>query len=323
MFRFSRALITSCLLISLGACSGALAAPVEFHAAVAGGNPALWYKFNEPVGATTVINYGSLGSSFNGTFPNSATLNAPTLGGDSAYQFVGSASQYVESLSPAPAGFTGNPTFSAEALVYITANTSSSGGYSPFLHWGAAQTGRSVFFSLHRFNANRYYAGFYNGGMRTECSLYRTGRWHHIVWTREGGGSALQGTRLYINGEEVAIQQDTDLPGAPTINVTSTTFRVQRGNDFSRYFSGSVDEIALYPRVLSTDEVRAHYAALGTGATVNCQADFNADCVVDLFDYLDFVDLFASGNIAADYNHDEVVDFFDYLDFVAIYSVGC
>ena len=319
MFRFAHALAASCLIIN----SGVLAAPVEFQSAVAGGNPSLWYKFNEPVGATNVINYGSLGASFNGIFPNSATLNAPTLGGDSGYLFAGSSNQYVESLSPAPAEFLSNPAFTAEALVYMTANASPSGGYPPLLHWGAAQTGRSVFFSLHRFNASRYYAGFYNGGMRTTCSLFRTGRWHHIVWTREGGGSALQGTRLYINGEEVDIQQDTDLSGAPTINVTSTPFRIQRGNDFIRYFSGTLDEIALYPRVLTAEEVRAHYAALGPSATVNCKVDFNQDCVVDLFDYLDFVELFASGDIAADYNRDEVVDFFDYLDFVDLYSAGC
>jgi len=95
----------------------ACAAPLEFHAAVSSANPSLWYKFNEVPGATTVINYGSLGASFNGVFPNSATLNAPTLGGDTSYLFNGSANQYVESLTPAPPQFLGNPTFTAEALV--------------------------------------------------------------------------------------------------------------------------------------------------------------------------------------------------------------
>lgn len=54
-----------------------------------------------------------------------------------------------------------------------------------------------------------------------------------------------------------------------------------------------------------------------------CNADFNADGVVDFFDYLDFVSVFADGSAGADFNADTVVDFFDYLDFVAAFSAGC
>ncbi len=54
-----------------------------------------------------------------------------------------------------------------------------------------------------------------------------------------------------------------------------------------------------------------------------CTADFNADGVVDFFDYLDFVDAF-SGNVpSADFNADGVIDFFDYLDFVDAFAAGC
>ncbi len=54
-----------------------------------------------------------------------------------------------------------------------------------------------------------------------------------------------------------------------------------------------------------------------------CPADFNSDGTVDFFDYLDFVDMFASGAIDADFNADGVIDFFDYLDFVDAFSTGC
>lgn len=60
-----------------------------------------------------------------------------------------------------------------------------------------------------------------------------------------------------------------------------------------------------------------------TSAISTMTADFNADTVVDLFDYLDFVSVFAAGTIEADFNGDTVVDFFDYLDFVAAFSSGC
>ena len=54
-----------------------------------------------------------------------------------------------------------------------------------------------------------------------------------------------------------------------------------------------------------------------------CYDDFNADGVVDFFDYLDFVAAFSVESPTADVNADGIVDFFDYLDFVAQFSEGC
>jgi hypothetical protein len=55
----------------------------------------------------------------------------------------------------------------------------------------------------------------------------------------------------------------------------------------------------------------------------SCPADFNADTVVDFFDYLDFVAAFSSNDPNSDFNADTTIDFFDYLDFVAAFSTGC
>ncbi len=49
-------------------------------------------------------------------------------------------------------------------------------------------------------------------------------------------------------------------------------------------------------------------------------ADYNSDTIVDLFDYLDFVNDFANQTGGADFNNDGVIDFFDYLDFLVIFS---
>lgn len=54
-----------------------------------------------------------------------------------------------------------------------------------------------------------------------------------------------------------------------------------------------------------------------------CLADFNVDCTIDFFDYLDFVAAFSSDAPNADFNADTVIDFFDYLDFVAAFSSSC
>ncbi len=64
----------------------------------------------------------------------------------------------------------------------------------------------------------------------------------------------------------------------------------------------------------------AVFDGLGTPA---CPADFNDDGVLDLFDYLDFVEAFAANLPSADYNNDFVIDFFDYLDFIDAFSLGC
>ncbi len=67
-------------------------------------------------------------------------------------------------------------------------------------------------------------------------------------------------------------------------------------------------------------------SAFGTGTlhlSYGCAADFNADTVVDLFDYLDFVAAFSAQETSADFNNDTVIDFFDYLDFVSSFAAGC
>jgi hypothetical protein len=60
------------------------------------------------------------------------------------------------------------------------------------------------------------------------------------------------------------------------------------------------------------------------GPAAACPADFNADGLVDFFDYDDFVACFELPDCAAgDFNADGSVDFFDYDDFVAAFEGGC
>ena len=94
------------------------------------------------------------------------------------------------------------------------------------------------------------------------------------------------------------------------------------GADTTFYFivSAGPADIGVYDCVVTVDcgSVTSFPAEL-----IMCPADFNCDDVVDLFDYLDFVSIFAVGLNEADFNHDRVVDFFDYLDFIEAFSAGC
>lgn len=65
------------------------------------------------------------------------------------------------------------------------------------------------------------------------------GAWMHVVWVRQGGGNAGVGTTLYINGQPIATANDNGLCcGGLVPNVNATEFRVNRGRDLVRYFTG-------------------------------------------------------------------------------------
>jgi hypothetical protein len=266
-------------------------APTPFHDRVSASNPLLWYKLSESTG--NAINSGSLGSTHDGVYHGSINRAAPTSGDDAGAGF-NSTDDYIESLGASP--LVGNPTFSIETLVFLPADGSAA-LWGPFLHWGDGgglngapqRTGREVYFSVQNANLNRTYAGFYNAGLRTTSTI-PLGEWLHIVWTREGGNSSAGGTTLYINGEIVSLQQDPNLnPGFVTaagINVDSTVFRINRAADFfgTRHFTGTMDEIALYDRVLSAAEVRDH--ACSIVGLCGIPGDYNDDGTVDAGDYV-------------------------------------
>ncbi|MBK9188140.1 MAG: LamG domain-containing protein [Phycisphaerales bacterium] len=265
-------------------------APPEYHAAVQSAQPLLNYRFDEPTGNS--LNHGSLGAAFDATYTGPVARGVETPGDDTGIGL--SPGAYLESLGVS--GLTGNPTFSIEVVVRLS-SPGAGNLWGPFLHWGnniGDRTGREVYFGIQNNNNLRLYAGFYNAGVRS-VDHEPGNEWLHVVWTRQGGNDSETGSTLYVNGVPVAIQRDTNLtPGyvaAGSINVTASTYRINAGTDFmgSRYFTGTLDELALYDRVLSPLEV-ADRAALAFCANNSCcLADFNGsggtpdDADVDAF----------------------------------------
>jgi hypothetical protein len=75
-------------------------------------------------------------------------------------------------------------------------------------------------------------------------------------------------------------------------------------------------------RIITNETVRPVELMPRTIIQIGQRADYNLDGVIDFFDYLDFVAVFATGNL--DFNQDGITDFFDYLDFIAIFAgSGC
>ncbi len=106
----------------------------------------------------------------------------------------------------------------------------------------------------------------------------------------------------------------------------------------ARWYSGSergyadikLAEVLVYDSAADCDTLNISalylankYAIATSYLPPGCPADFNVDCTLDFFDYLDFVAAFSGNAPNADFNADTVIDFFDYLDFVAAFSASC
>ena len=134
------------------------------------------------------------------------------------------------------------------------------------------------------------------------------------------------GFRMVVDG----IEQDI-LAAAGNATLDFTEIRV--GSRFyagvaSGFLDGDIAEVLIYDRQLSCHHISQTGVYLShkynlPGGYQSCAADYNDDCLVDFFDYLDFVAAFATQDPAADFNQDSVVDLFDYLDFVGAFAGGC
>lgn len=307
----------------------ASAAPPDFHQVVSLSQPNLWYKFDEPANATAIINHGSWGTPFDAKPFNGVLLNQASSLGDPAVRFNQATQPYIESDSVSPAALTGNPTFSIEAIVKVEGQGTL---WAPFLFWGGNTTGSSAWLSIRGNNPDRYFAGFYNSGLRSVCRTTGTA-WYHIVWVRDSAGGtrdSLTGSTLYVNGEPAQLTRDEQLQFGILPNVIAGKFRIQKAGDFTRFWSGAMDELALYTRALTADEVQTHALAFGIATTVKfCPADLNADCLVDDLDFQIFArsydillcsDPTMPFNCPADLNKDTVVDDLDFGVFVQAYD---
>jgi RHS repeat-associated protein len=89
----------------------------------------------------------------------------------------------------------------------------------------------------------------------TGSATINDGTWHHIVGVRDGSTF-----KLYVDGKLDA--SGTKTPGTVSLNTSSIGARKRSG--VTGYFTGSIDEVALYPSALTANQINAHYQ---TGTT--------------------------------------------------------
>ncbi len=138
-------------------------------------------------------------------------------------------------------------------------------------------------------------------GAPVVASTYADGQyWHDTFYALPRGAVRAEARAFYQNTPKHYIEMLRDNNHSDEWGQTLHRLWEQTGK-------GAPIQMALAQSVLATP----------------CFADFNADGILDFFDYLDFVDAFSSNQPGSDYNNDHVIDLFDYLDFVSDFSIGC
>lgn len=97
------------------------------------------------------------------------------------------------------------------------------------------------------------------------------------------------------------------------------------GVTWSRFGEGLAHTAVIDLRVEPSRD-RVVVSTQGRGAwlvPIPCSVDYNADDLVDVLDFLLFIDDFASARVNADQNGDTMVDILDFLEFIDDFSAGC
>ena len=89
-------------------------------------------------------------------------------------------------------------------------------------------------------------------------------QWFHTAYNCDTVNNEL---KLYVDGELIG----TDSSGATPVNLTGNMIGQEKGD---RWFIGAIDEVRIYDRVLSEDEIRHNYNVESNATAVNPSGGF-------------------------------------------------
>ncbi|HET9648570.1 MAG TPA: LamG-like jellyroll fold domain-containing protein, partial [Microlunatus sp.] len=255
-------------------------------------NPANYWRLGESSGAT-VTDWAGFNNATTGSGVTRGAEGAIIGDTNTASTFDGTAN----GTAIPGASQVGSDTFTAEAWIKTT---TTSGG--KIIGFGSSNTGDSGSYDRHVYmtNSGQLIFGVYPGGVQTVGSskAYNDGQWHHVVASLGSGGMA-----LYVDGQRVGSRTDVTSaqPYVGYWRVGGDNIGGWPSQPSSNYFNGAIDDVAIYPTVLSAAQVRTHFTNSGRtlpGSTA--PADAYGKAV-----YADEPDLFwrlaeTSGTTAAD-----------------------
>jgi hypothetical protein len=194
-------------------------------------NLVAWWKLDEDQG-TTVVDWS--GYKNNGTL-----INGPkwvTGYHDTALELDGS-DDYVNfsGTSNLPAGT------SARSMCGWAKTDSVAGGWRWIAAYGSPGTSQAMFIGI---NGDSLYGGGYGDDVFID-GFWEIDVWHHICLTYDGTTA-----RLYADGIEVAAEaKNWDL-------VLSRTHIGRQVNDYIEFWDGMVDDVRIYDRALTPEEIK-------------------------------------------------------------------
>jgi hypothetical protein len=225
-----------------------------YGASVFADEPDLYWRLDETSGSAADSSYFG---QYDGTVGSAASRGVSgQVSGGSAIGTTGSTDSLV--VSPQ----TGSPmAFTTETWIKTSTTT---GGKIIGFEAVPTGTGGNYDKQVYMTNSGSLVFGVYSGSARTIQTplAYNDGQWHHVVAAQDSTGmklyvdGALQGTNAITTNQvftgywRVGGGSTTSWPSAPT----------------TTYFTGAVDEVAVYQRGLSEAEVSEHYG-LGSGTT--------------------------------------------------------
>ncbi|MGU3646435.1 DNRLRE domain-containing protein [Microbacterium sp. C23T] len=241
-----------------------------YAAAVRAGSPAIYWP-GDAVGSW--LQDGSASTSNTnrqaGILENGATrsTDAPVTGDPSGSLLFDGSDDYVwhQGLAPAPT------TYSVETWIKTTTTRGGKiigfGSGRPRTDTGATVLSGSYDRHLYMTNTGRVLFGAYTGSTVTLTSpgALNDGSWHHIVGTQGSGGMA-----LYVDGVRVAQNTNTVAQAYWGVwHVGGDNLSSWPNRPTSNFFSGLIDEAAVYSTALSAGAVADHYQAAGRNLGLN------------------------------------------------------
>ncbi len=114
--------------------------------------------------------------------------------------------------------------------------------------------------------------------LRSETGLIQTNQWHHV--TASWGG---EGLRLYLDGQQVGADPSWQVGWSPNkepivIGADQQASGDQKVNNLKNFFSGQIEDVALFDRKLSEAEIQQLYqAGIASGEPVLNQVPIAQD----------------------------------------------
>ena len=294
--------IASALAGSLTATSTCLAQSPYADAVIAS-QPSAYWRFEEASGPVTNAVAGSNAGTASGNVTRGVASANPSLG--SCIRFSAGGVTIPASATTRP-----GPTYSVEMWVrvetpaspvhVITVGRDIAPGSFDVMFYQCNANGCSLHAQLRLSNQPPATATGVMAAIDTAALL----EWRHVAVTFDQPAGVM---RLYVDG---AVAAEGPVPStALAPNVSNFVIGMHDFPGFPYYFRGLVDEVAVYQRALTADEVRSHFCAAGGSAAACCPADLVADGSVDGADLGTLLSGWGSTQpTSADLNGDGAVD---------------